>query len=168
MAGDMSALVRVTQFWMSVQRGDDQECWPWTGYVNEDGYGEFHFRGQMVGAHELAVTFATGERRLPVLDTCHSCGNRICCNPSHLRFDTRQSNVDDAVRMGRHYRPSPLRLTDEQVRLIRQRREAGAAQIDLAEQFGVSQSFISQIVTGRKRPSAGGPIAPTRTYRRSA
>lgn len=157
---------RVTAFWMNVDRsGGPEGCWPWTGYL-EDGYGRFFFEERMVGAHELAVTFTTGERRLPQLDTCHSCGNPPCCNPRHLRFDTRKSNVEDTYRMGRdnHAR----RLDDDTVRLIRLRREAGASQDDLAEQYGVSASWISQIVNGIARRSAGGPIATQRQYSRRA
>jgi len=55
--------VRVTEFWRSVSIRGEDECWPWTGYLNEDGYGEFFFAGKMRGAHELAVTFTTAEVR---------------------------------------------------------------------------------------------------------
>ena len=55
--------VRVTEFWRNVSTRAPGECWPWTGYLNEDGYGEFFFTGKMYGAHELAVTFSTGEIR---------------------------------------------------------------------------------------------------------
>lgn len=165
MAG--SDLVRVTEFWMSVDRRGPDECWPWTGYAEPDGYGSFFFDGRMIGAHELAVTFTTGEQRLPELDTCHSCGNPPCCNPGHLRFDTRRSNVEDMVRMGRNHR-FPRRLTDEQVQLIRRRREAGAVQDDLAAQCCVSSSYISQIVNGLARRDAGGPIATVRHYRKKS
>lgn len=79
-----------------VSIGAEDECWPWTGFINDDGYGEFHFQGQMVGAHELAVSFTTGEKRAAVLDTCHSCNNppsaatpRICASiPDYLTFRT--------------------------------------------------------------------------------
>ena len=76
---------RVTEFWRNVSIRGDNECWPWTGYLNEDGYGEFYFAGEMRGSHELAVTFSTGEVRDPALDTCHSCDNPPCCNPGHVR-----------------------------------------------------------------------------------
>lgn len=49
-------------------------------------------------------------------------------------------------------------LTDEQVRLIRIRRANGMNQYDLAFDFRVAQSTISQIVTGKRRIDAGGPI----------
>ena len=157
---------RVTEFWMTVDRGGPDDCWPWTGY-EEEGYGQFYLNDRMVGAHELAVTFTTGEIRLPDLDTCHSCGNPPCCNPKHLRFDTRQSNVDDMVRMGRHH-TSASRLSDEDVQLIRRRRAAGAVQDDLAAQYGVSASYISQIVNGLARRAAGGPIPAVRHYRKKS
>lgn len=160
-----SVEMRVTEYWMSVDRRGPDDCWLWTAYINEDGYGEFFFGGKMVGAHELAVTFSTGETRLPELDTCHSCGNPPCCNPAHLRFDTRQRNVDDMVRMGRNYRP-PRMLSDDDIVMIRRRRAAGANQQDLAELYGVSSSFISMIVNGRKRADAGGPILSQRQYSR--
>jgi len=50
------------------------------------------------------------------------------------------------------------RLTDEQVRKIRELRANGAPQDLLAEMFGVSQAQISRIVLGRQRRAAGGPI----------
>lgn len=159
---------RVTEFWSLVdQSGGPDACHPWTGYVNEDGYGAFYYDDRMRGAHELAVTLTTGERRLPDMDTCHSreCTTRLCCNRRHLRFDTRAANVADMVAMGRNHR-FPARLTDEQVQLIRRRRAAGAAQDDLAEQYGCSASYISQIVNGAKRAAAGGPIATNRVYNR--
>ena len=155
--------VRVTAFWANVDRGEPDNCWPWTGYA-EDGYGRFCIDGRMVGAHELALTFTTGERRLPRLDTCHRCGNPICCNPGHLRFDTRKSNVDDTIRMGRARRFR--RLNDDAIRTIRERRHAGAAQEDLAAQFGVSASYVSTIVNGLARIEAGGPIGTKRQYAR--
>lgn len=156
---------RVSEYWANVDRQGPDDCWLWTGYL-EDGYGLFHYGERMVGAHELALTFTTGERRLSSLDTCHACGNPPCCNPGHLRFDTRRSNVEDMYRMGRanHAR----RLDDATVRLIRERRAAGAPQDDLARQYGVSDSWVSQIVNGLVRKEAGGPIATRRQYQRKA
>ena len=142
-------VVKVTAFWQFVQVCQENDCWWWCGYVNEDGYGEFYWEGRMVGAHELALTFTTGERRHPSLDTCHSCGNPLCCNPKHLRFDTRQSNVADTLRHGRH--KTRRKLSDADVLLIRERLEYGATQQKLADEFGVSNSTISMIKTGKRR-----------------
>lgn len=150
------AAFKVTEFWSLVdQSGGPDACWPWQGYT-EKGYGRLSWDGRMVGAHEMAVTFATGEARHPDLDTCHGCGNPICCNPSHLRFDTRASNVADMLRHGTH---NPVqKITDEQVRTIRMRAQAGATGKELASEYGVSPALITEIIRGRRRAKAGGPI----------
>ncbi len=155
---------RVTEFWSLVQRGNPAECWPWTGY-QEDGYGRFFYAGRMRGSHELAVTFTTGERRAPELDTCHACHNPLCCNPHHLRFDTRASNVADMDRAGRRINSS-AKLSAEDVRTMRVRRAHGARQQDLAEQFGVSDGQVSMIIRGQRWKCAGGPIETERQYHR--
>lgn len=147
--GDVTRLVRVTEFWGNVMDGRSTECWPWLGYTDDDGYGQFYFDGRMRPAHELAVTFTTGETRAPQLDTCHSCNNPPCCNPTHLRFDTRASNAADAVRAGT-LRGRTGKLNPEQVAVIRTRLAHGARQQDLADQFGVSNSLISMIYTGKR------------------
>ncbi len=155
---------RVTAFWMQVERRGGDECWLWTGYVDK-GYGRCFDGRRMVGAHELAVTYTTGERRLPELDTCHSCHVPLCCNPRHLRFDTRQSNVDDAIRAGRHTRGERnghSRLTEDDVIAIRRRTAAGAIGSDLARQYGVSGASISFIIHGQRWAHAAGPIQPTK------
>lgn len=160
MAGEtiIEAASRVTEFWRSVEVRGDDECWEWTGYA-EGGYGQFYWLGKMTGAHELAVTFTTGERRAPNLETCHSCHNPGCCNPAHLRFDTRQGNVDDMLHAGRQYRG---RFTASEVETIRQRYAHGARQQTLADDYSVTNGFISMIVRGERYPADPGPISEKR------
>lgn len=57
-----------------------------------------------------------------------------------------------------------VQLTDAQVREVREKFAAGARQVDLAREYGVSQNTVSSMVTGRSRQDAGGPI--TRSRRR--
>lgn len=160
----LAEAVTVSRFWRLINQRDPAECWPWLGDTDRDGYGTFHYRGRMRGAHELALSFTTGEQRLPDLDTCHSCDNPSCCNPAHLRFDTRLSNVRDMHERGRHRRAT--KLTAAQVVQLRQRRAAGARQKDLAEQYGITDGQVSMIVRGQRWPDAGGPIQPERTHAR--
>jgi hypothetical protein len=165
--------MRVTKFWQSVSIRADDECWPWTGYLNEDGYGEFFFANKMRGAHELAVTFTTGEVKDPGLDTCHSCDNPPCCNPRHLRFGTRLEYVADMIKRGRVRAGSArpfAKLTEAAVVEIRVRRANGAMQKSLAVDYGVSEAYISTIVNGLTWVRADGPITGTskRTTRRKA
>ena len=148
--------VTVSRFWRLVDIGDPGECWPWLGSLSK-GYGEFFYGERIRPAHELALSFSTGEVRLSNLDTCHSCDNPPCCNPSHLRFDTRQGNVNDMIERGRAVM-SGRKLTDEEIITIRERRANGARQKDLASQFGVSDGLISMVVRGLRWPNLPGPI----------
>lgn len=156
--------VVVSRFWRLVNIGSRDSCWLWGGYADDDGYGLFVWHGKRKPAHELALSFSTGELRHPDLDTCHSCDTPLCCNPAHLRFDTRKSNVADMYERGREN--NPARLSDEEVRLIRERRSLGARQSDLARQFGVNDSYISMLTRGSRRPEAGGPLTTKRIYSR--
>lgn len=140
--------------------GGPEECWPWTGYV-EKGYGRYHWDGRMEPAHALALSFTTGEARPPGFDTCHSCDNPICCNPTHVRFDRRQGNVDDMTSQGRHARGERnghAKLTERDVLAIRERAAAGTTGKALAEEYKVSPGLINGIVNGRRWQHVGGPI----------
>ncbi len=160
-APELAEAVTVSRFWRNVEVGPDNECWPWRGDTDRDGYGVFFYRGRRRPAHEMALSFTTGESRLPELDTCHTCDHPRCCNPAHLRFDTRQANVDDMISHRRHPRGSQTpatRLTEEEVLTIRHRRANGARCVDLARDFGISESAITAIVHGRNWKHVGGPV----------
>lgn len=162
-APELAEAVAVSRFWRNVSVTDKDSCWLWKGDVDRNGYGVFAYRGKRRPAHELALSFTTGEKRLPKYDTCHSCDNPACCNPSHLRFDTRKANVADMISRGRQQHAS--KLTEEDILSIRRRRAHGARQKDLAEQYGVSDGQISMIVRGLRWRSVGGPIEMERQYR---
>jgi len=149
----------VSRFWTTVAIEQDiSACWEWLGYI-EDGYGRFYDGERMRFAHDLALEWYTGEKRLDELITCHSCNNPGCVNPHHLRFDTPASNVADMMAAGTHR--TTKKLSDEQVILIRRRAAAGATGRALAIQYGVSESLGTEILRGRRRPNVGGPLRTT-------
>lgn len=163
---DLVDPMAVTRFWSLVDQSEG--CWEWTGDKDSYGYGLFVWNGTQCGAHSLALSFTTGEKRAPGLDTCHSCDNPGCCNPDHLRFDTRLSNVRDMHDRGRSVSPS-ARLTPEQVIAMRVRRDNGAPQKELAQDFDLSEAYVSQIVRGVTWKDIGGPIQKKNNmYRRNA
>ena len=158
--------LKVTQFWQLVAKNAEDKCWEWQGNLDKDGYGTYYWEGKNTGSHQLALSFTTGEKRSPGFDTCHSCDNPKCCNPRHLRFDTRKSNVADMINRGRaNY---STKLTDTEVVEMRVRRANGARQIDLARDYGVSDGMVSEIVRGLKRKDAGGPIEKNKQIIRKA
>lgn len=158
---ELRAAVSVSRFWRLVDMGGMDECWPFRGYRDRAGYGIFtDENGRRLGAHEAALSYTTGEKRHPSLETCHSCDNPPCCNPNHLRFDTRQSNVQDMIDRDRHKRGSQIskRLTESDVVLMRERRALGARHKDLASDFGVTIAAVTAIVHGRNWKHVGGPV----------
>ena len=158
---ELAEAVTITRFWRNVRVGSPDQCWIWGGSIDQNGYGEFFYRGRNRRAHELALSFTTGEVRHESLDTCHECDTPACCNPGHLRFDTRQSNVDDMIsrqRQPRGHRHHSTKLTESQVLVIRERRALGARQKDLARDFGITAGAIVAIVHGRNWKHVGGPI----------
>lgn len=151
--------VAVSRFWTNVSPSDDNGCRDWLGTTNAYGYGVFTFLNETWQAHELALTFATGEIKAESLDTCHSCHRPVCCAPSHLRFDTRLANVTDMVDAGRSKCGQwNRRLSDSQVREIRERRVAGATCTELSLIYGIENSYVSMITTGKARKKAPGPL----------
>lgn len=81
----------------------------------------------------------------------HSCDNPPCVNPAHLSAGTHADNIKDCVSKRRRARRKPRagKLSDDQVREIRQRYAAGERQYPLAAEYGVNQSTISDIVRGK-------------------
>ena len=120
------------------------DCLEWTSGTLLDGYGQTLAYGKTWRTHRLALHLegidVSGHMVL------HSCDNRLCCNPDHLRIGTHQDNMDDRSARGRQASGSKngnAKLTKEQVLDIRAIR--GMSQTAIAAQFGVGQRTISDI-----------------------
>lgn len=81
------------RFWQKVERTD--ECWLWTGAVNDSGYGAIWDGYRLVYAHRLSYEMHGGA--IPEgLDLDHLCGNRVCVRPEHLEPVPHRLNVQRA------------------------------------------------------------------------
>lgn len=160
----------VTRFWTKVTKGPG--CWEWQAGMTSHGYGQFNPGNKQnpMNAHRACWLIVNGPIPKGIV-VCHRCDNRTCVNPEHLFLGTPGDNVRDMYAKGRGlvgernpaYGSGPLRqpttgerargedhgvakLTEDQVMEIRARYAGGMTQVELAEEFEISQPTISQVV----------------------
>lgn len=136
----------VVRLWFNPDTG----CVEWSGSVGAHGYGAFAVsKGRVTTAHRAAMELSGVDVSGKLV--LHSCDNRLCVYPEHLRVGTQQDNMDDVTVRGR--RPvgeqrGYSKLTNDDVRWIR----ANAGKIrqkDMAKKLGVHQVTVSQVVCGK-------------------
>lgn len=138
-------------FWRQVEKKATNECWEWKGKIRDSGYGMAERQVgslRLRGSHRVAYFLFTGQA--PNKWILHSCDNKICCNPAHLREGDVRDNVQDAMDRGRHCHGEKhgcSRLTEGQVMEIRQSSESGTV---LARRYDIAQTQINRI---RRRES---------------
>lgn len=80
------------RFWVKVDKTDD--CWIWTAGKFTAGYGTFKVNGKNRLAHRLAYQLMVGDIPDGLLID-HTCYNKLCVNPSHLRPVTNKQNQEN-------------------------------------------------------------------------
>lgn len=82
----------VDRFWAKVNKIPDG-CWLWTAaQFKPTGYGQFRFEGTSEKAHRISYEILVGP--IPEgMELDHTCHNRLCVNPEHLRLATRLQNA---------------------------------------------------------------------------
>lgn len=139
------------RFWSKVKVAGVNECWEWQAKSRTSGYGFFSAgRKRRFLAHRLAWTIANGE--IPKGEghhgtvVMHTCDNRLCCNPRHLRLGSQTDNVRDMCDKGRNAAAPSLgskhgnaKFTDQDVIDIRL---SGKSDAELAEKYGVTSASV--------------------------
>lgn len=103
-------LIDIEHFNNKIDRSDATGCHPWTGARRgQDGrYGAYAIGPwgkpgtRYIGAHRVALELKLGRPIKPGYLACHSCDNRICCNPEHLWEGTPRDNALDSKAKGRN------------------------------------------------------------------
>lgn len=127
------------------------ECLLWPFWCQAEGYGSTKLDGRTTPAHRAMAIIALGPPPMAGMHAAHSCNNRACCNPKHLRWATPSENQRDrekhGTRMARERHPR-AKLSPSDVQQIRDLRGA-VRQTDLAHRFGVVRSTIQSIQYGK-------------------
>ena len=130
----------------------DNACWPWRGAHDRQGYGFLTFEGRRWQATRFFFTLTIGP--IPKeLDLLHRCDNPPCCNPAHLWPGTAKENIRDSITKGRWVvgdhtggANGRCKLTDDDVRAIRQAYDNGATQRSLTALYDLGPSQVGRIV----------------------
>lgn len=81
-------------WWRDVDIGERDACWPWVKSTASHGYGQTWDGITVRLAHRVAWTLVHGP--IPQGMTIdHTCHNRRCCNPTHLRLLSNVANASD-------------------------------------------------------------------------
>jgi hypothetical protein len=128
----------------------EEACLLWPYAIDEGGYGRVTFEGKQTAPHRVVCTLAYGPQPSPSHQAAHTCGDRACVSPKHLRWATRAENMADKVRHGTHCRGERQhnsKLTREQVAEIRNL-GVTTGRAAMAKRFGVSRAAIGAIIRG--------------------
>lgn len=141
------------------------ECIDHGRHGDKQRYASCWFQGRYVDQHVRALILRTGEQPNGRF-ALHSCDNKRCINPDHLRWGTQSDNMKDAVDRGRHVnnlrnhdqvknrRRGPdnhmYRWTPEQVAEMRQLYQNGVSQVEIGRRFGIRQGNVSKLIRGKR------------------
>lgn len=143
----------VDRFWPNVDRKGEDDCWLWTAGADSKGYGTISSKRKAAKsrAHRLSyiIHFGDFDADMHVL---HRCDTPRCVNPKHLFLGNHEDNMHDAAMKGRFNSKITAEEAREIVRMIR----SGVRPYLVARKFGLAQSTICGIMTGRTWSHATG------------
>lgn len=90
------------RFWDKVDTTGD--CWLWQASVTIPGYGQFWDKSRRIDAHRYSYKANVGE--IPAgMVVMHTCDEKICVRPSHLKVGTQRENLADMYKKNRNRAP---------------------------------------------------------------
>lgn len=142
------------RFWSRVNKDTGSDCWEWTGGLSITGYGRFSDGSEQGYAHRMLWQHLHGRLSGEIL-VCHTCDNRSCVNPDHLFIGTQKDNMHDMIAKGRKAVVSlpgessgNHKLTEDQVRMIRNGFFGDLSAPMVGLQLGISHSTVCRIKKG--------------------
>jgi Zinc-binding loop region of homing endonuclease len=96
------------RFWDKVQPEPNTGCWLWTGSANQNGRPQFWGDGTNHRPYKIATELERGP--CPDGKECsHLCDQKLCVNPDHVIYETKQEN-----NFRRRTRPEYLQLSPKE------------------------------------------------------
>jgi sirohydrochlorin ferrochelatase len=123
-------------------------CWEcYTLKPDYTGYIKINIKGVQLRLHRVVHSTVNEDFKQDDF-VLHSCDNRACVNPAHLRSGTHTDNMQDRSNRGRCNVPGGTshymsKLTANQVRDIRDNRRLGC--VLMGRKYGVDPTTISRI-----------------------
>lgn len=139
---------QIKLFWNMVENKDPDECWNWLGKKTRDGYGALRRNGRFMSAHRASYEISTGDSANGYC-VMHTCDNKTCVNPRHLKKGTHKENMQDMVAKGRQGKQLPRKkptLPARSVLSIRRNYLLGQSKNSLAKEFGISTRSVRDII----------------------
>lgn len=85
----------------------------------------------------------------------HSCDNRACINPEHLRKGTAKENTADMVSRGRARNGGKLKVTHRMFEIMQDLRVKGKTNVYIAQVLGISHETVRAYLNGKFTFSSG-------------
>jgi hypothetical protein len=151
----------ISRFIKKIKFNLNNGCWEYMGVLNRYYYGQFNInrnnKSKTYLAHRVSWELFSNQSIPDGKVIMHTCDNRKCCNPGHLKLGTHQDNINDMFAKGRGNRRGAIgershtaKLTWELVGKIRRLYSTGKyTQQQLADRFSVVISTISNIVNNK-------------------
>lgn len=142
------------RFFSKVNKGSDEECWPWLGSTGRGGHGIFI--GQ--NAHRWYYKQVVG----PVPDDMvlsHQCDIPACVNPKHLLITTNVGNIKEMWSRGRaaYQRPEYSGVRDIVLALYM---SGTTTPKDIALSLGIDRTKAKSLIQNLRK---GGHLPPRST-----
>lgn len=142
------------KFWSRVDIQGPEDCWEWTGYITDKGYGRIRVsKDEQVLAHVLAFDYSGGKLKKTKPHVLHRCDNRPCCNPAHLFAGTKAENNDDRDNKGRAakgFSNGKAKLTPELIALmVAEKNATGISYRKLGLKYNLKHTTVANALQGK-------------------
>lgn len=151
----------------TIEEGD---CWLWQGYIQNGTPQVMHYRKDKKGMYSVRRLLRELQigKVMPDGHYGNTCGNPKCVSPDHTLWKTTKSHMRDMANKRTHGPVDSMKkrqaridrgltkLDMEKAQAIRNSNEPGRV---LAAQYGVHESMIKRIRTGRVWKVLSSPFA---------